>query len=79
MMLIPHSVNSDWLFNTQARVRQPDWLIMEINEKATLYIDIPYHGTRPKSINQPAPEKQEDNSNINMPTFTNQTQSHDDR
>ena len=31
-----YSVNSDWLFNTQSRVLQADWFILEINEKATL-------------------------------------------
>ena len=40
MMLIAHSVNSDWLYNTQSRVLQADWFIMEINEKATLQINI---------------------------------------
>ena len=38
MMLIQHSVNSDWLFNTQSRVVQLDRFILEINEKATLNI-----------------------------------------
>ena len=42
MMLIQHSVNSDWLFNTQSRVLQADWFILEINEKATLNINLPY-------------------------------------
>ena len=37
MMLIQPSVNSDWLFNTQSRVLQADWLILETNEKATLF------------------------------------------
>ena len=40
MMLIQNSVNSDWLFNTQSRVLQDDWLILENNEKATLNISI---------------------------------------
>ena len=31
-----HLVISDWLFNTQSRVLQADWFILEINEKATL-------------------------------------------
>ena len=34
-MLIQLSVNSDWLFNTQSRVLQADWFILEINEMAT--------------------------------------------
>ena len=42
MMLIQHSVNSDWLFNTQARVLLADLFILEINEKATLCISMPY-------------------------------------
>ena len=44
MMLIQHSVNSDWLFNTQLRVLQADWFILEINEKATLNINLPCLG-----------------------------------
>ena len=36
MMLIQHTVNSDWLFNAQSRVLHVDWLIFENNEKATL-------------------------------------------
>ena len=43
MMLIQHSVNSDWLFNTQSRVLQADWFILEINKKATLNINMPYY------------------------------------
>ena len=35
-MLIQHSVNSDWLFNTQLRVLQADWFILEINERQFL-------------------------------------------
>ena len=42
MMLIQHSVNSDWLVNTQSRVLQTDWFKLEINEKATLNINMPY-------------------------------------
>ena len=42
MMLIQHSVNSDWLFNTQSRVLQADWLILENDEKATLNINMTY-------------------------------------
>ena len=30
MMFIEHSVNSDWLFNTQSRLLQADWLILDI-------------------------------------------------
>ena len=33
---------SDWLFNTQSTVLQADWLILESDEKATLYINKPY-------------------------------------
>ena len=47
MMLIQHSVNSDWLFNTQSRVLQTDWLMLENNEKATLNINI-YPITTPR-------------------------------
>ena len=43
MMLIQHSVNSDWLLNTQSRVLQADWFILEINEKATLNINMSYY------------------------------------
>ena len=42
MMLLQHSVNSDWLFNIQSRVPQADWFILEMNEKATLNINMPY-------------------------------------
>ena len=42
MMVIQHSVNSDWMFNTQSRVLQADWFILEINEKATLNFSMPY-------------------------------------
>mgnify|MGYP001796339242 len=42
MMLIEHSVNSDWLFNTQSRVLQAYWFILEVNEIATLNIKMPY-------------------------------------
>ena len=37
-----HSVKSDWLFNTQSRFLQVDWLILEDNEKTTLNIKMPY-------------------------------------
>ena len=33
---------SDWLFNTQSRELQADWLIFENNEKATLNIHMTY-------------------------------------
>ena len=36
MMFIQHSVNSDWLFNTQSRV------LLENHEEATLNINMPY-------------------------------------
>ena len=42
MVLIEHSVISDWLFNTQSRVQQADWFILDINEKATLNIKMPW-------------------------------------
>ena len=32
---------SDWLFDTQSRVLQADWLILKNNEKATLNINMP--------------------------------------
>ena len=41
MMFIQHSVNSGqfwWLFNTQTKVVQASWFILEINEKAMLNI-----------------------------------------
>ena len=41
MMLIQHSVNPDWPFNTQSRVLQADWMMLENNEKATLNINLP--------------------------------------
>ena len=43
MMLTQHSVNSDWLFNTQSRVLQADWFRLEINEKTTLDNNMPYN------------------------------------
>ena len=46
MMLLQHSVNRDRLFNTQSRVLQADWFILEINEKATLNINMPYSENR---------------------------------
>ena len=42
IMLMQHSVNSDWLFNPQSKVLQAHWCILEINEKATLNIIMPY-------------------------------------
>ena len=42
MLLVQHSINSDWLFNTQSRVMQGDWLMLENNEKATLNNNMPY-------------------------------------
>ena len=45
MILIQHSVNSDWQFQTQSRVQQTDRLILENNEKATSNINIPYLAT----------------------------------
>ena len=34
---------SDWLLNSQSRVQQADWLILENNEKVTLNINMPYY------------------------------------
>ena len=42
MMLMNHSVNYDWLFNTQSKALLADWLILENNEKATLNINVLY-------------------------------------
>ena len=42
MMLIQQSINSDWLFNTQSRVLQAERFILEIKERATLNINMPY-------------------------------------
>ena len=33
---------SDWLFDTQSRLPQADWLILENNNIATLNINVPY-------------------------------------
>ena len=41
-MLTQHPINSDWLFNTQSKVVQVDWFILEINGKATLNINMAY-------------------------------------
>ena len=41
-MVLQHSVNSDWLFKTESKVLQADWLILENNEKATLNINMAY-------------------------------------
>ena len=43
MVLKQHSVISDWLFNTQSKILQAaDWSILDINEKATLNINISF-------------------------------------
>ena len=42
MTLLQHSVYSDWLLNTQSRVLQADWFILEINEKVTVNIETLY-------------------------------------
>ena len=34
---------SDWLFNTQSRVLQADWLILENNEKPYWNVNMPYY------------------------------------
>ena len=44
MMLLQHSVNSDWPFNTQSRVLQADWFILEIDDKVSLNIEMSYFG-----------------------------------
>ena len=38
-----HTQHSDWLFNTESRVLQADWLILENNEKAALNISTLYN------------------------------------
>ena len=42
MMLMQHSVNSDWLFNAHSRVLQGDWVMLENNEKGILNINMPF-------------------------------------
>ena len=42
MSLYNTQSKSDWLFNTQSRILQADWLSMENNEKATLNINMLY-------------------------------------
>ena len=39
---LQHSVNSDWWLNTQSRVPQADWLMLENNEKGTMDRNMPY-------------------------------------
>ena len=41
-MLTQHSANSDWLLNTQSRILQTAWFILEIDKTATLNIKMPY-------------------------------------
>ena len=41
MMLIRYS-NSDWLFMTQSRVLQADWMIMANIERVTIHICRPF-------------------------------------
>ena len=36
MMFLEHLVNFDWLFNTQSRVLQADWFILEIMRRQLL-------------------------------------------
>ena len=50
MMLIQHSVNSDWLFNDQSIVLQADWFIKEINEKATSKLTCPIEMIIPSCV-----------------------------
>ena len=40
-MLIQHSPKYYWLFNSQSRVLQADWLILGNNGNATLNINMP--------------------------------------
>ena len=42
-------LKSDWLSNTQSRVLQSDWLILENSEKSTLNINMPYCVYDPKA------------------------------
>ena len=42
IMLMQYSVISDWLFNRQSKVLQAHWFILEIDEKATWSINMPY-------------------------------------
>ena len=42
MTLIKQTVYSDWLFNTQSRVLQADWFLLENNGKAIFKINMPY-------------------------------------
>ena len=35
-------LKSEWLFNTQSRVLQADWFVLENDEKETLNINMPY-------------------------------------
>ena len=46
MMLLQHSVGSDWLFNTQSRVLQTDGCMLENNEKATLNSNMLYYSIK---------------------------------
>ena len=48
-MVLPHNYyqpKSDWLCDTNSRVLQSDWLILETNEKATVNINMPYNMRR---------------------------------
>ena len=40
MILLQHSVNSDWLFNPRSRVLQTDWFLLEINDRATSSVNM---------------------------------------
>ena len=42
IMLIQHSVSSDWLLNTPLSVHQADWFVVEINDEATSNINMPH-------------------------------------
>ena len=49
MSLYNTQSKSDWLFNTQSRILQADWLSVENNEKATLNINMPYCRGNPRT------------------------------
>ena len=40
----------DWLFNTQSKALEGDWLTLERNEKATLNMKMPYLSSEYKII-----------------------------
>ena len=42
---LSRALQTGWLLNTKSRVLQADWVISEINEKATLNIDVHYYNS----------------------------------